>query len=603
MARSGYLALAWSPAAAETAAAAETLARDLDAAPSWTPAAALPGLRLWTTRPHGLPVALLPDGAGVAVGELFVAPGRWPRAAGCAEAPLQFARRLAAAAWGRYVVLFAPRDGLPAAARDPGGQLDALTWRLRCGVQVIASEPSRLPPALQPPDLRLDWDRIWSFLAAPATRAAEPLFQGVAAVAPGEFARLDGTALQRTPVWRPADFALAPVDARDAGPELVARVDAAVARLVQGHARLLVEVSGGLDSAIVAAALAGSGQAGRVAQWLHRAGARPEADETAYARSVTDRLGVPLTVTPRRPAALAEAELMALAPRFWPAMAGIEAARDRDETERLVATGATAIVCGEGGDAALFQMPTPLVAADAIDADGLWRTLASLRLADLARRTRRSVWQVLAEARRARRAPPRWSGLASIYVGRDRGDPEALVHPWVADARARGVPPAKTLQVVGLSARHLFPGQSRRREAGDLLLPLLAQPVVELCLAIPAPDLAAGDHDRAWARTVFAERLPDAVRHRRAKGDLSVHYARMVDMSLPTLRPFLLDGCLAEAGVVDRARLDAALTPERLLWGEAPTQILWAAATEAWVRHWQGRVPDAASARRFRTLG
>jgi asparagine synthase (glutamine-hydrolysing) len=67
---------------------------------------------------------------------------------------------------------------------------------------------------------------------------------------------------------------------------------------------------------------------------------------------------------------------------------------------------------------------------------------------------------------------------------------------------------------------------------------------------------------------------------------------------MPALRPFLLDGALAEAGVLDRAKLDEALTVEQLIWGASPNQIMWAAATEAWVRHWQGRAGDSLSAPR-----
>jgi hypothetical protein len=78
----------------------------------------------------------------------------------------------------------------------------------------------------------------------------------------------------------------------------------------------------------------------------------------------------------------------------------------------------------------------------------------------------------------------------------------------------------------------------------------------------------------------------------------------MVAMSLEFLRPHLLDGCLCEAGLLDRGRLDRMLDPAALIWGEAgaPTDVLIAAAVESWVRHWQGRLPDSPAAPRPRPV-
>lgn len=68
--------------------------------------------------------------------------------------------------------------------------------------------------------------------------------------------------------------------------------------------------------------------------------------------------------------------------------------------------------------------------------------------------------------------------------------------------------------------------------------------------------------------------------------------------SLEVLRPLLLEGCLADAGVLDRAAVARQLTPEQLLHAPATGAILTAATVEAWVRHWQGRVGDSARAPR-----
>ncbi len=64
--------------------------------------------------------------------------------------------------------------------------------------------------------------------------------------------------------------------------------------------------------------------------------------------------------------------------------------------------------------------------------------------------------------------------------------------------------------------------------------------------------------------------------------------------SLEVLRPLLLDGVLADAGVLDRAAVDAALQPDRLMTTGEGTRLLRAAMVEGWVRRWQGYLPDLA---------
>jgi asparagine synthase (glutamine-hydrolysing) len=140
-------------------------------------------------------------------------------------------------------------------------------------------------------------------------------------------------------------------------------------------------------------------------------------------------------------------------------------------------------------------------------------------------------------------------------------------------------------------------GRTLRGEVLAVRHPLLSQPVVELCLGIPSWRLTAG-RDRGFARAAFAHRLPPRVAHRRSKGVLSTLYAKRLVHSLDVVRPWLLDGALCRAQVLDRAVLEAALTPEALLWEGQASRLAWAACLEGWVRHWQRRVPDAAGATR-----
>ena len=184
----------------------------------------------------------------------------------------------------------------------------------------------------------------------------------------------------------------------------------------------------------------------------------------------------------------------------------------------------------------------------------------------------------------------------SLLSDEVRAARRAPLDPWLVGADA--APPGKRLQIAGIGASQFFRTDCRRRQVGDLVYPLLAQPVVELCLAIRTTDLAGADYDRPFARAAFADRLPAAVLERRAKGELTSFFARWVARSAETLRPFLLDGCLCAAGVLDRERVAQALEPQQMIWAPEPGDLISAAILEAWVRHWQKYAPDSEAAPR-----
>jgi asparagine synthase (glutamine-hydrolysing) len=594
----GYVALVWRPDAAEGADRAAALGHRLCAEPDWRRVGATHRSALWIRGdPSG--VQALPYAAGFLVGDVFPAidaAGRvalTPEGAGLCRNPVGMAEHLLRHHWGRYIALLhGPPPASSAVLRDPSGQLGCLTWRWDESVDVVVSDLRTTPRWLWPHRLSLNWGRIATFLADPSKGISDSLFDGLESVRPGELLTLGSTATRRA-LWRPANFvAPAAVNLADAVGELVRRVDDCTAALIGPYQSVVMELSGGLDSAIVAAAAAAAGVAPRVARWLHRVGDRPEGDEQRFAAAVTERLGVPLSFLSDPVAPLTREGLAELAPATWPAIGGADEGRDREELAQLLTVGAQAIVSGQGGDAVFFQMPTPLIMADEVARHGL-RSLFSPMLADVARRSRRSVWQVLgaviADAR-GRRGPE----LARSLAAREfRVAAATQDHPWVADAKVRGVSSAKQIQIAALVNGQMLHGDSRRGRQADRLYPLLAQPVVELCLSIAAPDLAGGAFDRPFARAAFADRLPDLVRQRRAKGDMTSYFSRMIAGSIDVLRPLLLDGCLCDAGVLDRRAVEAALDPGQLIWSGGATEIVWAATLESWVRHWQTLIPDS----------
>lgn len=598
MARGRYFAVVWPAADANAASRIEVIAARIAQDAGWRCAHRGAGLRVWVDAAVGLPVAPFPEGGGAVVGPTWPMPGatvsQRPRDAG----PRDVAMAYTEARWGRYVAFLSDRTvGTTSVLRDPSGLLEALSWRTRDGDQVVSSDPFGLPVGLRPPWPSLNWDRIATYVGLLSAATTAPLFDGLTAIGPGELYDLASGAAEL--IWRSSVFTATSADkAEDVAAELVRRVDACTAALVEPHAKVLMALSGGLDSSIVAASLVAVGAGPKVACWLNRAGDRRDGDETAYARGVTDRLGMPLTAVAKPLTPLEPGDLDEIGQFLWPAINAVDPARDRDEVARLRTNGATGLISGDGGDAVFLQAPHAAIWDDLYGREGL-RALFSPVLADVARRSRQSVWGVLAQAhalRRGRAAPTMApSRFATRWV---REAVRMTRHRWVADAHEAGVPAGKRLQIQAIANCQVFRGESRRAREADLIFPLLAQPVVELCLRIPSPVLAGAAYDRAFARSAFADRLPPEVRDRRGKGNLAGYFSRLVAVSLPTLQPYLIEGCLAEARVLDRDRLNAALDPAQLLHGTRGNELLILCAMESWVRHWQTRMPDTRDAAR-----
>lgn len=540
------------------------------AGPDWRADPMAPNALVLRSRLRPPPVSAVAKGAWV-IGEI-AADG--VRSAAGPETGARIARRLLSS-WGRYVAVI-QEGARTTVLRDPSGGLEAAIWR-RDGLLLVASHlPDWLDPWL-PPDLVIDEAALARLVANPALGAAASPLRGIAMLAPGALWR-DGVVEQ---AWRPATFAKAERrDRSDPAPKLVAAVDASVRAVARG--RVLIEVSGGLDSAIVSGALAQAG-ADVVCALNYYIGDR-QGDERPFARAVARRLGWTLVEIPKSSAGVDLGRLSELSRGLRPALASFDQQHDLDLEARCATLAVDTVLTGQGGDHLFFQAPTALIAAD-----GPARGLTLKGLAALARWQGRSIYDVAWSALRAglgadialRPPPHAGPALREIRLG-------AANHPWL-DGIAE-LPPAKALQVVSLVGALGVHSLTRRSQAVDLRHPLISQPLLELCLSLPTVVLTRGGRDRGLARDAFAGRLPPEVANRPTKGRLSSHYGRTLAASLPDLRPLLLDGRLAAAGLVERDALDAMLQPEALLWRGGYGILASLTMLELWVEAWTARL-------------
>jgi len=139
-----------------------------------------------------------------------------------------------------------------------------------------------------------------------------------------------------------------------------------------------------------------------------------------------------------------------------------------------------------------------------------------------------------------------------------------------------------------------------RSTFAPVITPLISQPMLETCLAIPSWQWREGGRDRAVARDAFADALPPAVSRRRTKGGPDGFAALVMNRFRDAIRDRLLDGQLARNRVADRVALEARFRSEAPFGAEETVRLLDLLDTEAWIGSWQRRasaVPGQASRR------
>ncbi|SDA36911.1 asparagine synthase-related protein [Sphingomonas sp. NFR15] len=496
--------------------------------------------------------------------------------------------RLTTRCWGAYVALRIDPDD-PSRLdifRDPIGMTECVVWR--CGtLRIVTSAPEGFLALAAPSGLAIDWPRVAGLLRFPASVADALPVIGVETLQPGVRLEMTKYSHRATRHWAPAWFARASTPSPGSGTStLPALTDACIRAWCSCSEVAVAELSGGLDSAIVAAGIVRSQHP--VAGWFHYYARDREGDERGYARAVAAHLDLPLHET-LRDHRLIDTALMADVPvSLRPNVASISFFHDRDLAARGRALGADTLLTGQGGDALFFQPASPLIAAD------LWRdrrpwSERRAAIADLAAWSGRSIWSVLGTALRAR--------VASVPIATPK---------YRVDLVARGVPrdphplrwldgtsdlaPAKQLQILNLAAARAAFGGSWCAAAMTVLHPLMSQPLLEHVLPLSALDLTQGKRDRAMVRAAYVGRLPPTLLERRGKGCLTPFFGRMLAASTPFLRDYLLGGALVQNGVLDPASAAAVLDPDHLMQTNSYTEIFVALLMEHWARAWSDRL-------------
>lgn len=481
--------------------------------------------------------------------------------------------------WGAYVAALGSGEPIRV-RRDPSGTLPCYYSNIGA-LTILASDAELLAEAGVA--IKVDLEEVARQLYRAFVPAPETALGGVRELLAGFAIMLPAKPPEQEAWWSPWDHVTADgLPSADLAEQLRDTVLGCIRRLAMSRGRLLLSVSGGLDSSIIAACLKGTETV-----CLTMFADDPSGDERPYARALCHQLGLPLVERAYRLEDIDIGE--PLAPHL---------PRPRDRTQAVayervhlaVASelGADAFVTGNGGDNVFGYSQSAAPIADRYLEEGISRGLLSA-LADVCRQTGCSIVDALRHAARlahedrSYKVRPNALFLDPV-VAASFGD--RIRHPWLA--APDGALPGKAAHISAVL--RVQPNiEASRGYYLPVLTPLLSQPIVELCLSIPSWAWRRGGRDRSLARQAFASDLPAMILNRRVKGTPSRFAAKLLDHFRGAIRERLLGGRLAGSRLIDSIAVERALKGDRPVPDLERVRLLELVNAEAWIGHWTGR--------------
>lgn len=528
------------------------------------------------------PVTRTQDGAGFVLGHVFPrhpGTGAEAHAGSCATVAFD---RLIADYWGAYVAL-AFAGGVWRILRDPAGMLPCYYCRYR-GATVVTSDLATLVKAglLRP---AIDWRAVADHLVAKEVRRPETCIAGLVELLQGTQLAVDGQRWTVSTCWSPWPFAGRKAlirDEREAAALLRDTILSCIATWAGRFDRMLLSLSGGLDSSIVAYGLA-----------------RADADFSAFNLVTHDAVGDERTFA-RTMASAVERELVEVfrdesrvdlrrsharhLPR--PIARGFAQEMDRISADLAERSGASAYVGGGGGDSLFCFLQSAAPPADRLLVEGpglgVLKTIRSMSIqADCAVPTvafmalRRAWW----------RAPDFRIAPDTQYLSEQAVRAAAPIgHGWLT--APPGALPGKAAHIANLLTMQNHMEGFAREQSRPNLSPLMSQPLVELCLSIPTWIWSAGGRDRMAARRAFDGLLPRAIIDRKGKGTPGAFEIRVFERNRVLIREMLMDGMLQARGLLDVPAIGRTLDWSGPVRGTDHRRILTLVDIEAWLRSW-----------------
>jgi asparagine synthase (glutamine-hydrolysing) len=483
--------------------------------------------------------------------------------------------------WGHYVaVLRYPDAASIIVVRSPVSPLPCLHLRVGTVSVFFSYIPDCLMLGLTA--LSINWDSVTAQVVGGDYLTSETGINEIGSLDCGQamICASSGDATQS--YWRPNDF----LQNRQTQQftETVRNFRETTERCVHAHAssheRILVSLSGGLDSSIILSTLTRAPHEPSLAAVTYYS--RGCGDERRFARSMAQTAACPLLEHARND----QLDLrrfndcnLTVQPVLNFSAPDAEA-RNMAEARKLRVS---AIFNGELGDNIFGNNPSPGTLTECFRHNGPGGIFLRA-ISDYSMLTRQSVWRTLSlwrreqgyvahhpdfsvsqEMRRRYGKEKAESMMLASSAAQEHYDGMAdrFLHPWLRGSR-RLAPGSHTL-IYGLIVVTSTAYHSPFSAPDDPLQisPLISQPLVELALQTPSHLHFENGQDRAVARTAFSDVLPATILQRGlGKGGPNLWAKDVIDNNAAFLKEFLLDGILVHRNLADRKKVEAALSPK-----------------------------------------
>lgn len=490
--------------------------------------------------------------------------------------------------WGDYVLIEVMRDAPEGIRilRSPSGGVACL-HAIANGQGFVTSDITVAINA-ELCDRRIDWAYIVQALNFTRLQTPRTGLAGISELLPGCTLRVDTKGAQTSHAWSPWDHVSKPVrfaNSIEAARSVRDAVSATVNAWATRDRRLLLELSGGLDSSIVGACLS---RTGAHVTCCNLTSPHSGTDERQYARLVSDLLGTQLH-TLKVDASVARFDFAPPADSATPGMGISQQVVDAALYQAAINHAPTSFISGAGGDTVFCYLGNASPAVDAFRERGVaagLRTvgdLSTLYDCPLPKAARLSVRKML-------RGPKPTRPADHTYLARSAVLPSAPSHPWL-DA-PDGAYIGDVERIGALVGTQGYLGGMTRNRRWPMRYPLLSQLVVETCLRVPTWMWIRTGRNRAIARDAFADLLPHDILHRRSKGTYVALAGALYGKNKHAMLAFLESGHLSAHGLLDIDTLRRTIQSDMPAKDTSFFRIFDLCMIENWIRH-QGCLPSS----------
>ncbi len=493
--------------------------------------------------------------------------------------------------WGGFIAVTVGADGrVVRVYRDPTGRIEC--WRASfAGFDLLFSHLEDVLPLISG-SLTINWDYLAFHLTNRWLHNEETGYREILELLPGDELCYNCDNFSVARKWHPASFIAEPHSTiEDARSAMRLAAERAVGNWANLYRSILLDLSGGLDSAIILGLLRRHARHPDVVG-VNYVIKHAEGDEREYAKDAAELHTI--SVVERDPAEGLNQPSPNFALRLLrPAIRTVPLGYDSVCISAQKTLKRDTFFSGTGGDHVFYDHLSTTASVDYYRARGFRGLLKEMHL--LAQISRSTIWSAVgamyAEIRSndgdavqaLMRKGARYFKKNPFLTedGFNALDYDRFVHPVVLEL-AQSATPSRLVQIINLIELQKHYWRYGRADEADETHPLFSQPLLEASLQTPCDWFCAGGIQRGLARSAFSDLLPESILTRRFKSSNSSHWLTAVARQLPHFRSLLLDGALAKSGLLERIGLASATSADGLLQSANFSEYLNTVSTAQW---------------------